>query len=129
MTQVKIYGRREVLAPLRASISDVIHAAAVDVFKLPMDKRFHRFFPMTPEDFPTPAGRSERYTVLEFLLFEGRSVATKKAFYARLFADFAAVLAIAPIDLEIVLVETPRYDWGIRGQAGDELMLAYPVDA
>ncbi len=94
---------------------------------LPEDKRFHRFFPLDAEDFPVPAGRSERYTVIEVLMFEGRTVATKKAFYARLYADAAAQLGIHAGDLEITIMETPRHDWGIRGHAGDELALTYKV--
>ena len=128
MTQMSITGQRHVLAPIRERVSEVLHAAAVDVLGLPPEKRFHRFFPMSPEDFPTPPGRSERYTIVEVRLFAGRTVATKKAFYARLFADFAEHLWITPVDLEIALVETPRHDWAIRGLPGDELALAYQVE-
>lgn len=128
MTQVKVYGRADVLRPLRSAVSDVLHSAAVDVLGLPETKRFHRFFPMDPEDFPTPDGRTERYTIVEVLLFEGRTVETKKAFYARLFADFAERLGIGPADLEVTLLETPRHDWAIRGVAGDDLALTYRVE-
>lgn len=127
MTQISIYGQRHVLAPLRAQWSQVVHAAAVDVLGLPPEKRFHRFFPMDPEDFPTPPGRSERYTIIEVRLFGGRTVATKKAFYARLFAGAAEHLGVDPVDLEIALVQTPRHDWAIRGLPGDELALTYEV--
>ena len=126
MTQISVTGQRHVLAPLRERLSEVLHAAAVDVLGLPPDKRFHRFFPMSPEDFPVPPGRSERYTIIEVRLFAGRTVATKKAFYARLYAD-AVQLGIEAVDLEIALVETPRHDWAIRGLPGDELGLAYEV--
>lgn len=127
MAQVKIYGRAEVLAGLRGRMSDVVHAAAVDALGLPVDKRFHRFFPMSPEDFPTPSGRSQRYTVVEVVMFAGRSVATKKRFYARLYEGFAE-LGIDPQDLEVTLIETPRHDWAIRGRPGDELTLPYRVE-
>lgn len=127
MAQFKVYGRRQVLVPLRSAMSDVIHDCAVDVLGLPPDKRFHRFFPMSAVDFPTPAGRTERYTIIEILMFEGRTVATKKAFFRRLYGEFADRLHIDPQDLEISVVETPRHDWGIRGQAGDELVLTYDV--
>ena len=128
MTQISVFGQRHVLVPIRERLSEVLHAAAVDVLGLPPDKRFHRFFPMDPEDFPTPPGRSERYTIIEVRLFAGRTVATKKAFYARLYADSAEHLGIEPVDLEIALVETPRHDWAIRGLPGDELALAYEVE-
>ncbi|HEY8719739.1 tautomerase family protein [Pengzhenrongella sp.] len=128
MAQFKIYGRRGALDPVRSRLSDVVHACAVDVLQLPPDKRFHRFFPMSAEDFPTPPGRTERYTIVEILMFEGRSVATKKALYARLYRDFSEQLGIDGHDLEITVLETPRHDWAIRGLPGDELTLSYRVD-
>ncbi|WP_432522824.1 tautomerase family protein [Kineococcus sp. SYSU DK006] len=128
MAQFKIYGRDHVLRPLRTRLSDTVHTAAVDVLGLPTAKRFHRFFPMDEEHFPTPQGRSERYTVIEVLMFAGRTVATKKAFYQRLYRDFETDLGIQAIDLEITILETPRHDWGIRGQAGDELTSSYRVE-
>jgi hypothetical protein len=128
MAQFKIYGRDAVLRPLRTEMSDVLHSASVDVLALPATKRFHRFFPMDEQDFPTPDGRSERYTIIELVMFAGRTVNTKKAFYQRLYRDFEQQLGIDAVDLEITVVETPRHDWGIRGQAGDELALSYRVE-
>ncbi|MEZ0491551.1 tautomerase family protein [Kineococcus sp. TBRC 1896] len=128
MAQFKVYGRADVLRPARAGLSDLLHRAAVEVLGLPEAKRFHRFFPMDPEDFPTPEGRTHRYTVVEVVMFPGRSVATKKAFLRRLFADAQAQLDLDPVDLEVVVLEPPRHDWGIRGLPGDELDLTYRVD-
>jgi hypothetical protein len=31
-------------------------------------------------------------------------------------------------DLEIVVIESPRESWGIRGVSGDELTLGYTVE-
>ena len=62
-------------------------------------------------------------------MFQGRTVATKKALYRDLYARFEHELGIAPQDLEIIVLETPRHDWGIRGLPGDELTdLTYRVD-
>ena len=128
MAQVKVYGQRHVLEPLRGRMSDVLQAAAVEVLGLPVTKRFHRFFPMSAEDFPVPDERTDRYTIVEIILFSGRTVPTEKAFYQRLFTDFEQHLGIPAQDLEIVVIETPGHDWGIRGRAGDELALPYRVD-
>jgi len=35
---------------------------------------------------------------------------------------------IQPQDLEIIILETPRCNWGIPGILGDELELDYQVD-
>lgn len=127
VAQFKVYGRDSFLPAVRQELSDLLHAAAVDVLQLPPGKRFHRFFPMTAEDFPTPDGRTERYLVVEVLMVEGRAVESKKAFYARLYRD-VAVLGVEPADLEVAVIETPRHDWAIRGLPGDELALPYRVD-
>ncbi|KGM13413.1 tautomerase family protein [Cellulomonas bogoriensis] len=37
-------------------------------------------------------------------------------------------LGIGAADLEVTLVEPPRYDWAIRGSAGDDLELGYQVE-
>ena len=80
MAQFKIFGRDDVLRPLRTALSDTVHAAAVDILGLPATKRFHRFFPMTAEDFPTPEGRSKKYTVMEVLMSTGRTAETTKTY-------------------------------------------------
>ncbi|MFS0724928.1 tautomerase family protein [Paenibacillus sp. 1P07SE] len=128
MAQVKIYGLKDSLNPIKAQLSNLIHAAAVTAFHLPPEKRFHRFFPMEPGDFIYPADRSEAYLIIEISMFEGRTAAAKKQFYAFLFQMIHEKLNIAPQDVEITITETPKANWGIRGTAGDELTLPYRVD-
>lgn len=129
MAQIKIYALRAFLDEQRAALSDAIHAAVTEALGLPPEKRFHRFFPLAPEDFVFPADRSERYTILELSMFEGRTAETKKALLRLLFAHLHARCGVAPQDLEITIFETPRASWGIRGVPGDELALSYKVEA
>jgi hypothetical protein len=44
----------------------------------------------------------------------------KKHLYRLLFERLKDNLSIEPLDIEIILIETPNYNWGIRGVAGDE---------
>src|SRR5690242_14727927 len=127
MAQIKIYGLREHLAPVKEKLSDVIHACAVEALQLPSEKRFHRFFPLEASDFFFPADRSARYIIIEISMFEGRSVETKKQLISLLFRRFNEELHIAPQDVEITIFETPRQNWGIRGLPGDELQVNYQV--
>ncbi len=62
------------------------------------------------------------------MLFEGRSIETKKRFYQRLLTGLGAEHGISPQDVEMTLIETPRHDWLIRGHPGDELELTYKVE-
>ena len=127
MGQVKIYGIREHLIPIRNKVSDVLHSCIVEAFKYPENKRIHRFFYLDEEDFFYPQERSNRYTIIEISLFEGRSVESKKHLYQLIFNRFDTELAITANDIEITLTETPLHNWGIRGKSGDELVLDYKV--
>ena len=128
MAQIKIYGVREHLNPIKATLSDVIHSCVVDALAFPQDKRAHRFFPLEAENFYYPAGRTPHYTIIEISMFEGRSVETKKNLIRLLFERTQAELDLAPADLEVTITETPKHNWGFRGQPGDEISLDYRVE-
>jgi phenylpyruvate tautomerase PptA (4-oxalocrotonate tautomerase family) len=128
MAQFKIYGREEYLREQHARISDLVHGAAVRTLGLPLDKRFQRFLPLAGWQLVAPADRSERYLIIEAYLFTGRSLATRKALIRTLLDDLGRELALSPNDIEVTLFESPRENWGIRGQHGDELQLSYAVD-
>lgn len=128
MAQIKIYGIAARLNPIKARLSDAIHESVVEALQYPRDKRAHRFFPLDPSDFYAPAGRTDRYTIIEISMFEGRSVEAKKALIRLLFTRVEAACGIGPQDLEITITETPRANWGFRGLPGDEHRLDYKVD-
>ena len=127
MVQIKVYGNRENLNKIKDKLSDVIHSCAVDALSLPKDKKFHRFFPLEEPDFRYPDERSENYTIIEIICFEGRSVDAKKKLIKLLFERINKELGISANDIEITIFETPRCNWGIRGVSGDELKLNYKI--
>jgi phenylpyruvate tautomerase PptA (4-oxalocrotonate tautomerase family) len=127
MAQIKIYGLRERFESRRTKLSDVIHSCAIDALGLPPDKRFHRFIALEKADFIFPAGRSDDYIIIEISMFEGRTVDAKKHLIALLFERIGSEMQIGVNDVEITIFETPRQNWGIRGQPGDELELSYKV--
>ena len=127
MSQV-IYGLREHLAAIIPAVSDVIHSCVVDALQYPQDKRAHRFFQLDRTEFFYPPGRTTRYTIIEFSMFEGRSVETKKKLIRLLFERFEQKLGITPQDVEITIFETPKHNQGFRGLPGDEHTLSYPVE-
>ncbi len=124
MSQIKIYGLRSHLDPIKSQLSDAIHSCVVEALQYPIDKRFHRFFPLDPSDYYYPSGeRTERYTTIELSMFEGRTVESKKQLIRLLFDRLDKEFGIANFDLEITIFETPKHNWGIRGLPGDELSL------
>jgi phenylpyruvate tautomerase PptA (4-oxalocrotonate tautomerase family) len=72
--------------------------------------------------------RTERYTIIELSMFEGRTVEAKKQLIRLLFNRLDKEFGIGNFDLEITIFETPKYNWGIRGLPGDELNLNYRVN-
>jgi phenylpyruvate tautomerase PptA (4-oxalocrotonate tautomerase family) len=128
VAQVKIYGLREHLDPVKRVLSDVIHSCVVDALQFPPDKRAHRFFPMAAEDLFYPASASPRYTIIEISMFEGREIDTRKNLIRMLFSRIAEQCDRKPNEIEVTITETPRHNWGFRGQPGDEIGLPYKVN-
>ena len=124
----KIYGVKEHLEPVEVRLSEVIHSCVVDALSFPQDKRAHRFFPLEAEDFYYPSGRTSRYTIVEISMFEARSIETKKNFIRLLFERVQRELNLAPANLEVTTTETPKHNWGFRGQPGDEISLNCKVE-
>lgn len=128
MAQIKIYALANTIIQHRQALSTAIHTALVSALNYPVEKKFQRFIALAPEDFIFPADRSSNYTIIEISMFQGRSIASKKAFIQQLFANIEQQCGILPQDIEITITETPRHHWGIREQCGDELRLNYKVD-
>lgn len=99
----------------------------MEALHYPEEKKFHRFFPLDKDNFIFPDDRSDRYTIIEISMFEGRSVETGKHLIRLLFQNLEEQAGIAKQDVEITIFETPKANWGIRGVPGDELTLNYRV--
>ena len=94
----------------------------------PPEKKFQRFVALDPEDFIYPGDRGPNYTIIEISMFEGRSESSKRALIAELFTRVEAATGITPHSLEITITETPKINWGIRGQNASDLSLTYRVE-
>jgi phenylpyruvate tautomerase PptA (4-oxalocrotonate tautomerase family) len=128
MAQVLLYSRKQNFAGRRTTFSDTLHSCLCDALALPAEKRFHRFIALEEEDFVHPVDRTAQYTIIEIHLFSGRTTDTKKNLLRLIFERFQRDLGIAPQDVEITLIESPKENWGIRGKPGDELALSYKID-
>lgn len=128
MAQFKIYGQESFLRTAHAQVSEIVHGAAVRSLQLPQDKRFHRFIALEPWQLVAPADRSERYLIIEVIMFSGRSTEVKKELLRALMGDLTRELGLHPNDVEVTILESPREHWGIRGHTGDDLALSYKVE-
>ncbi len=127
MAQIKIFGIKEQLQPLREKLSGLIHACVMEALGMPADKKAHRFFYLEKEDFVYPSGRTDQYTILEISLITGRTIETKKKLIRLLYDRFQQDAGIGSNDLEICIYESPACNWGFRGLHGDEAKLNYAI--
>ena len=128
MAQIKIYGVRGQLEPIRDKLSTTIHQCAMEALALPEDKRAHRFFPLDKEDFYMPGGRTDAYIIIEISMIKGRTVETRKKLVRLLFDKIRDEVGIAHQDIEICIYESPAENWGFRGFHGDEVKLNYQIN-
>ncbi|MBL4868103.1 MAG: tautomerase family protein [Pseudomonadales bacterium] len=128
MAQVKIYGLKSHLGVAKVAISKAIHKSVMSALEYPPEKTFHRFIALDPSEFIYPDDRSEKYIIIEFSMFEGRSIDAKKALINQLYRNIGTEVGISHQDIEITIFETPKENWGIRGMPADELTLGYKVE-
>lgn len=128
MVQVKIYGLKANINSNRAVLSATIQRVLGEAIGTPLEKKFQRFIVLDSENFIYPDDRTANYTIIEVLMFAGRTPETKKNLIRLLYQHLEAEVKIAPQDLEITLIEIPSANWGIRGLPGDELKLNYKID-
>lgn len=128
MAQIKIYGIKEKLAPVRERLSEVIHECVMEALQFPPDKRAHRFFLMEKEDMLYPAGRTDAYTIIEITMIEGRTIEARKKLIRLLFDKIRDQVNIQHQDVEICIQESPACNWGFRGMHGDEVKLNYKIN-
>lgn len=128
MSQIKIYALTLTIEQHRQLLSDAINAALVSALQYPPSKKFQRFIALNEQDFIYPEDRSHNYLIIEISMFEGRSIDAKKMLIRQLFENIQSQCSISPQDVEITITETPKHNWGIRGQCGDELALNYKVE-
>ncbi|MGA9637111.1 tautomerase family protein [Flavobacterium sp.] len=128
MGQIKIFGIKQELHPIREQLSLILQECMFEAFQYPKEKRAHRFIYIDEDSFFYFEGRTKKHTLIEISSFEGRSIEAKKKLYQLIFEKFQKQLQIAAMDVEITIFETPMHNWGIRGKSGDELALNYKVN-
>lgn len=106
-----------------AAVQDALREA----LQLPEWDRTLRLIEHAPSHFAGPPGRGERYTLIEVVMFAGRSLAAKRALYQALVRNLAAV-GVSELDVKICLIGVPMENWGIRGgQPASEVDLEFTV--
>lgn len=109
-------------------IMEAVHGAMMEGLKIPAWDRNIRLLVHESHRFMTPPDKGERYTLISIDLFEGRSVAAKRALYQAI-VERLEPLGIPRNDVKVLLRETGRENWGVRGGVpASEVDLGFEVE-
>ena len=111
-----------------AALVEAVYQAQREALKVPDGDRQIRYVEHKPEHFAVPPGKTENYTLVEIVLFPGRTLDAKRHLYQSIVRRFGAI-GIAPTDVFIVLHEPPLDNWGLRGGvAASEIDLGFDLN-
>lgn len=109
-------------------IMDAIHHAMMTALKTPAWDKTIRLICHDPKRFSSPPDKTEKYTLVSFDMFQGRSIEAKRSLYAAIVANLE-LCNIPKNDVMIVLREHPVENWGIRGgHAACDIDMGFKID-
>lgn len=109
-------------------VLEAVQSALVEGLRIPAWDRDVTLDLYGPDRRLVPDGRSDRYTVVEVKLFAGRTIEAKRALYKAMVNRLVS-LGVPGEEINIVLVEVARENWGLRGGIpASDVDLGYKVD-
>lgn len=81
MPLVKIEIRKGNSKDYKKAVLDGVHDALVESVKIPDNDRFQRIYELDEDDFEAPDNKTDNVTLIQIVMFEGRSFEAKKALY------------------------------------------------
>ena len=126
MPAATIEVRRRYTTEQEIAIIDAVHAAMVEALKIPQWDKTLRLVVHEPHRFTSDPRKDERFMLISIDLFEGRSLAAKRALYAAIVRNLAA-FDIPADHVKVLLREIPTENWGLRGKPGSEIELGFEI--
>lgn len=129
MPFVSIEVRKKYSTQEEIALIEAVQSAISLAFKKPDDINA-RLFVHEPHRFPAPSGKThpELYTNVSIDCIAGRTLDTKRHLY-RLLVDNLQALGIPKDHVKILIRETSKENWGIRGgQAACDVELGYSIE-
>jgi phenylpyruvate tautomerase PptA (4-oxalocrotonate tautomerase family) len=107
---------------------EAIHAGIVEALHTPEDDKVLRLVEHAPSHFTIPRSNGERYTHIEVTMFEGRTLAAKRALYQAVVRNLER-FGVPPADVKIILIEVTPESVGFRGgRAAADLDIGYAIE-
>ena len=129
MPVVKITMRKGKSDAYKKALLNGVHDALVQAIKVPEFDRLQSLIELDADHFEALPQKSDKVTLIEIILFKGRSIEAKKALYRQIVENLAIDPGIPGEDIMIILHESPLENWGIRGgKAASEVDLGFKID-
>jgi len=127
MPDVSIEIRGDWLNGNEAAFALAVHHAIAGALASPVDEPVLRLKKYERDQFLAPRSAGERFTRVEIVLFEGRTLDAKRRLY-RSVVEALVLFGVPPEDVKIILLEVRREDVGFRGgNAACDVDLGYSV--
>ena len=124
---VKIEIRKGKPKEYKKAILTGLHDALVESVKIPDQDRLQRIYELDEDNFESYT-KTDNITLIEIILYKGRSKEAKKALYKAINNNLALDPGIDGNDIIIVLIEPPLENWGIRGgKPASEIDLGFNI--
>ena len=105
----------------KAELFNSVHDALVNAVSMQEGNCNIRLYELDESCFRRKAGKTEKFTLIEFTIFPGRSAEKKKALILEINRLLGERLQITPNDIFIVINEPPIENWGFLGIQASEL--------
>jgi phenylpyruvate tautomerase PptA (4-oxalocrotonate tautomerase family) len=104
----------------KKAILNSIHDALIKSVKIKDTHIFQRIYELDEDSLEVPKSKTSNITLVEIIMFRGRTKETKKALYKAITNNLASNPKIEENDITIVLIETPLENWMIDGKQQGE---------
>jgi hypothetical protein len=109
----------------QAAFLDAVHQSVVQALATPADEPLARLIEHPTANYIIPHSAGNRFTRIEIVLFQGRSLQAKRDLYQAMVRNLRP-FRVPPADVKIVLIEIPSGNVGFRGgQAACDVDLGY----
>jgi len=117
MPRIHVSLRAGKSAAYRQAIFDSLYQALREALDVPEGDQFMTLTEHEPANFrygtAFDAGRSDDLVYIQVIVFDTRTVAQKKALYARIAQLLAQRPGVRPEDVFINVIDTPKENWSV----------------
>lgn len=100
----------------KKKLLDAVHTALINAIQIEDWDRFQRLYEIEDELFERSASKTDKFTMIEITMFQGRTKEQKARIYEEIVKELNERLEIEAADVFIVINEPPNENWGLAGK-------------